>query len=114
MAKRERSPRANRKYVPLAPGIVDHLRYLKGCRLSVYVLILTKTAYKHRWTGWKTQEIADIVAYKPRRVRSALRELAQVNGVTNRKYIQHLNLGSSPTGSDNTLTIVNPVLEWED
>ena len=111
MAKKTLKP--NRKYVPLAPGIIDHLRYLRGCRLSVYILVLIKTAYRHTWAGWRTKEISERVGYNPRQVRIALRELSQINNITGRKYIENLQFSRNPTGGGNRLTVVNPVLNWE-
>ena len=90
---RRAEPRIVRPFAPLALGIEDHLTWLKGTRLSVFILVVLHTKDAPWWTGWRLSDVARTIDVTERQARRALAELHAVAPIpprgqtTGRRYI---------------------------
>ena len=109
----DRVARFERPFFAVADGIFDHLEWVDGARLKVFLLILRHTKHRPVWTGWTFPWIARELRLDERTVRAALYELAAESPIPprgqlfGRTYIQVETGRGSAAYKSNRITLLN-------
>lgn len=96
--KPEGPPKAKRPWFPVADGLIDHLGWLTGARLAVFLVVLSRTKYQPEWEPFSLAELSRLAHLSRSTAHRALTELAslgpEIRGVDGtligrRKYLRY-------------------------